>query len=115
MPFTTKIGTPIEPRNLNRHFGSFRGRAEVRRDSLSRPAAFMRDPAYDQGVSIENNQDVLGHSSPTVTRRSMWMRREGSGKMRSTDVDSCSMSSRPGSTAGVAEIKKPAPRWGNRL
>jgi hypothetical protein len=25
-------------------------------------------PVYDQGVSIENIQDVLGHSSPTITK-----------------------------------------------
>jgi integrase len=37
------------------------------------PTAFDRvrttlSTSYDQGVSIENIQDVLGHSSPTVTK-----------------------------------------------
>jgi integrase len=51
--FTTKLGTPIEPRNLNRFH------------DLRHSCASL---LYDQGVPIENIQDVLGHSSPSVTK-----------------------------------------------
>ncbi|MFG3700846.1 tyrosine-type recombinase/integrase [Micromonospora sp. NPDC047620] len=45
--FTTRIGTPVEPRNINRHFEQLCERAGVRRIRV---------------------HDVLGHSSPTVTK-----------------------------------------------
>lgn len=66
--FTTKIGTPVEPRNMNRHFEKLCERAGVPRirfhDLRHSCAALL----YEQGVPIENIQDVLGHSSPTVTK-----------------------------------------------
>jgi integrase len=68
MLFTTKIGAPIEPRNLNRHFDSLCARAEVRRIRFHDLRHSCATLLYDQGVSIENIQDVLGHSSPTVTK-----------------------------------------------
>lgn len=66
--FTTKIGTPVEPRNLNRHFEQLCERAGVRRirvDDLRHSCATL---PYDPGVPLERIQDVLGHSSPTVTK-----------------------------------------------
>ena len=68
MVFATYIGTPIEPRNLNRHFDKLCERAGVRRirvHDLRRSCATL---LYDQGVSIEHIQDVLGHSSLTITK-----------------------------------------------
>lgn len=66
--FTTKIGTPIEPRNLNRHFERLCERAGVRRIRVHDLRHSCATLLYDQGVPIERIQDVLGHSSPTVTK-----------------------------------------------
>jgi integrase len=66
--FATRIGTPIEPRNLNRHFQRLCDRAGVRQirvHDLRRSCATL---LYDQGVPIERIQDILGHSSPTITK-----------------------------------------------
>lgn len=43
--FTTKIGTPIEARNINRHFDQLCERAGTR----ARPASFVRDAALRPG------------------------------------------------------------------
>lgn len=66
--FTTTIGTPIEPRNLNRHFDRLCERAGVRRIRFHDLRHSCATLLYEQGVPIENIQDVLGHSSPTVTK-----------------------------------------------
>lgn len=66
--FTTKIGTAIEPRNLNRHFVRLLDRAGLRRirfHDLRRSCATL---LYEQGVPIEKIQDILGHSSPSITK-----------------------------------------------
>jgi integrase len=68
MVFTTKIGTPIEPRNLNRHFDRLCEKAVVRRIRVHDLRHSCATLLYDQGVPIERIQDVLGHSSPTVTK-----------------------------------------------
>jgi integrase len=66
--FTTKIGTPIEPRNINRHFDQLCERAGVRRLRVHDLRHSCATLLYDQGVPLERIQDVLGHSSPTVTK-----------------------------------------------
>ncbi|MGH3489582.1 MAG: tyrosine-type recombinase/integrase [Actinopolymorphaceae bacterium] len=66
--FTTKIGTPIEPRNINRHFAKLCDRAGVRRIRFHDLRHSCATLLYEQGVPIENIQDVLGHSSPTITK-----------------------------------------------
>lgn len=66
--FTTAIGTPIEPRNLNRHFTSLLDRAGLRRIHFHDLRHSCASLLYDQGVTIENIQDVLGHSSPAITK-----------------------------------------------
>ncbi|HEX6500092.1 MAG TPA: site-specific integrase [Micromonosporaceae bacterium] len=68
MVFATKLGTPIEPRHLNRHFARLCERAAVRRIRFHDPRHSCATLLYDQGVPIENIQDVLGHSSPTITK-----------------------------------------------
>ncbi|MBB5871152.1 integrase [Allocatelliglobosispora scoriae] len=68
MVFTTKLGTPIEPRNLNRHFDQLCERAGVPRIRFHDLRHSCATILYDQGVPIENIQDVLGHSSPTITK-----------------------------------------------
>jgi integrase len=66
--FTTKIGTPIEPRNMNRHLDALCRQADVPRIRFHDLRHSCATLLYDQGVPIENIQDVLGHSSPTVTK-----------------------------------------------
>ncbi len=57
--FTTTIGTPIEPRNLNRHFVRLLGLAgpdRIQLHDLRHSCATLLD---EQGVPIEKIQDVL--------------------------------------------------------
>lgn len=61
-------GTPIEPRNLNRHFVRLLERAELRRIRFHDLRHSCATLLYEQGVPIEKIQDVLGHSSPTITK-----------------------------------------------
>jgi integrase len=41
---------------------------EIRKVGGSTPTLATPDDLYDRGVPIEQIQDVLGHSSPTVTK-----------------------------------------------
>jgi integrase len=66
--FTTRRGTLIEPRNMNRHLDTLCQRAGVPRIRFHDLRHSCATLLYDQGVPIENIQDVLGHSSPTVTK-----------------------------------------------
>ncbi|MEU7996166.1 tyrosine-type recombinase/integrase [Micromonospora sp. NPDC049060] len=66
--FTTGIGTPIEPRNLNRHFVRLLDGAGLRRVRFHDLRHSCATLLYEQGVPIEKIQDVLGHSSPTITK-----------------------------------------------
>jgi integrase len=66
--FATRRGTPIEPRNLNRHLDLACERAGVPRIRFHDLRHSCASLLYDQGVPIENIQDVLGHSSPSVTK-----------------------------------------------
>ncbi|WP_372495080.1 tyrosine-type recombinase/integrase [Micromonospora phytophila] len=66
--FTTGIGTPIEPRNLNRHFERLLDRAGLRRIRFHDLRHSCATLLYEQGVPIEKIQDILGHSSPTITK-----------------------------------------------
>lgn len=66
--FTTGIGTPIEPRNLNRHFVRLLDAAGLRRVRFHDLRHSCATLLYEQGVPIEKIQDVLGHSSPTITK-----------------------------------------------
>ncbi|MGC9670502.1 site-specific integrase [Planosporangium sp. 12N6] len=67
--FTTTIGTPIEPRNLNRHLYRLLGRASLRHVRFHDLRRSFATLLYEQGVPIEKIQDVLGHSSPTITKQ----------------------------------------------
>jgi integrase len=66
--FTTSIGTAIEPRNLNRHFTRLLDRAGLRRIRFHDLRHSCATLLYEQGVEIEKIQDILGHSSPTITK-----------------------------------------------
>jgi integrase len=66
--FTTGVGTPIEPRNINRHFARLTALAGVRTIRFHDLRHSCATLLYEQGVSVDNIQDVLGHSSPTITK-----------------------------------------------
>ena len=66
--FTSSIGTPIEPRNLNRHFVGLLDRAGLRRIRFHDLRHSCATLLYEQGVEINKIQDILGHSSPTITK-----------------------------------------------
>ena len=66
--FTTSLGTPVEPRDVNRHFESWCELAAVRRircHDLRHSGASL---LYSLGVPLDQIQDVLDHSSPVTTK-----------------------------------------------
>jgi integrase len=121
MVFTTNLGTPIEPRNLNRHLDKLCEKAGVRRIRFHDLRHSCATLLYDQRVSIENIQDVLGHSSPTITK-TIYVDATGrssgtpsTGSASSSRIRSRADVSRPlGSNAGVNTIKGRHPDLGNR-
>lgn len=65
--FPSSVGTPMEPRNLNRHFHALCHRAGIdpgRLHNLRHTAASL---LLAQGVPMKVVQEVLGHSSMQVT------------------------------------------------
>jgi integrase len=65
--FTTRNGTPIEPRNLNRSFASLLNRAglrQVRFHDLRHTCASL---LHERGEDARTIMEVLGHSSIRVT------------------------------------------------
>ncbi|GAB7032104.1 site-specific integrase [Streptomyces sp. NPDC021749] len=65
--FTTKNGTPIEPRNLNRSFEALCARAEVRRVRFHDLRHTCASLLHEQGADARMIMEVLGHSSIRVT------------------------------------------------
>ncbi|MCI3227062.1 tyrosine-type recombinase/integrase [Streptomyces sp. NP-1717] len=65
--FTTKNGTPIEPRNLNRSFEALCGRAGVRKVRFHDLRHTCASLLHEQGADARMIMEVLGHSSIRVT------------------------------------------------
>jgi integrase len=65
--FTTRLGTPIEPRNINREFDKLCAGAELRRIRFHDLRHSCATLLYAQGVEPGTIKEVLGHSSITVT------------------------------------------------
>ncbi|WP_258044140.1 tyrosine-type recombinase/integrase [Streptomyces sp. SM11] len=65
--FTTKNGTPIEPRNLNRSFEALSVRAGVRKVRFHDPRHTCASLFHEQGSDARMIMEVLGHSSIRVT------------------------------------------------
>lgn len=65
--FTTKNGTPIEPRNLNRSFETLCGRAGVRKVRFHDLRHTCASLLHEQGADARMIMEVLGHSSIRVT------------------------------------------------
>lgn len=65
--FTTKNGTPIEPRNMNRSFEALSIRAGVRKVRLHDLRHTCASLLHEQGADARMIMEVLGHSSIRVT------------------------------------------------
>ncbi len=66
--FTTLRGAPIQPANVNKLFGALCDQAGVRRIRFHDLRHSCATLLYELGVPIENIQDILGHSSPVITK-----------------------------------------------
>jgi integrase len=67
--FTTKKGTPIEPRNLDRHFHAMREHAGLRHQRFHDLRHAAGSILIAQGVHSRVVQDILGHSTAAMTNR----------------------------------------------
>ncbi|MFF7388916.1 tyrosine recombinase XerC [Streptomyces scabiei] len=65
--FTTRNGTPIEPRNLNRSFEALSIRAGVRKVRFHDLRHTCASLLHEQGADARMIMEVLGHSSIRVT------------------------------------------------
>ncbi|MFE7707142.1 tyrosine recombinase XerC [Streptomyces sp. NPDC057486] len=65
--FTTRNGTPIEPRNLNRSFEALCVRASVRKVRFHDLRHTCASLLHEQGADARMIMEVLGHSSIRVT------------------------------------------------
>jgi integrase len=65
--FATAIGTPIEPRNLNRHFNALCDKAGIRRVRLHDLRHTCATLLLAQGVDGRTIMELLGHSAIAVT------------------------------------------------
>jgi integrase len=65
--FTTSIGTPIEPRNLSRHFEALRDRAAVRKVRFHDLRHSCASLLFELGVPLRMVMEILGHSQMSTT------------------------------------------------
>jgi integrase len=65
--FTTSIGTPIEPRNLSRHFEALRDSAGVRRVRFHDLRHSCASLLFELGVPLRMVMEILGHSQISTT------------------------------------------------
>lgn len=65
--FTTKNGTPVEPRNLNRSFEALCARAGIRKVRFHDLRHTCASLLHEQGADARTIMEVLGHSSIRVT------------------------------------------------
>jgi integrase len=66
--FTTLRGALIQPANVNKLFGALSDQAGVRRIRFHNLRHSCATLLYELGLPIENIQDILGHSSPVITK-----------------------------------------------
>jgi integrase len=65
--FTTRNGTPVEPRNLNRSFEALSIRAGIRKVRFHDLRHTCASLLHEQGADARMIMEVLGHSSIRVT------------------------------------------------
>jgi integrase len=66
--FTTMIGTPIEPRNINRHLDKLCSSTSIRRIRFHDLRHSCASLLWSQGVPLEQIQDILGHEDLRTTK-----------------------------------------------
>jgi integrase len=66
--FKTATGSLLEPSNVNKAFAELSAAAGVRRIRFHDLRHSCATLLYELGVPIENIQDVLGHSTPVITK-----------------------------------------------
>ncbi len=66
--FGASTGRPLDPANVNKAFAGLIAEAGVPRIRFHDLRHSCATLLYELGVSIENIQDVLGHSTPVVTK-----------------------------------------------
>ena len=66
--FTTTTGSLLKPSNVNKAFAELSAAAGVRRIRFHDLRHSCATLLYELGVPIENIQDVLGHSTPVITK-----------------------------------------------
>jgi integrase len=65
--FATSIGTPIEPRNLSRHFEALRDRAKLRKVRFHDLRHGCASLLFELGVPLRMVMEILGHSQISTT------------------------------------------------
>jgi integrase len=65
--FATSIGTPIEPRNLSRHFEALRERAKLRKVRFHDLRHGCASLLFELGVPLRMVMEILGHSQISTT------------------------------------------------
>ena len=65
--FTTRKGTPLEPRNINRTFDALLKRAGIKRIRFHDLRYSCATLLFAQGVDLQTIRDLLGHSPIGVT------------------------------------------------
>lgn len=65
--FTTQIGTPLDPRNMQRTFHTIRKQAGINHISIHSLRHTFASRGLENGVDLKVMQDLLGHSSIKMT------------------------------------------------
>jgi integrase len=66
--FTTSLGTPFEPRNINRRFDRLCAASGVRRIRFHDLRHSCASLLWSQGVPLAQIQDILGREDPRTTK-----------------------------------------------
>ncbi len=65
--FTTKLGTPLDPRNMQRTFHNIRKKANIDYMSIHALRHTFASRGLENGIDLKVMQDLLGHSSIKMT------------------------------------------------
>ncbi len=65
--FTTQVGTPLDPRNMQRTFHNIRKKANINHMSIHSLRHTFASRGLENGVDLKVMQDLLGHSSIKIT------------------------------------------------
>lgn len=65
--FTTQVGTPLDPRNMQRTFHNIRKKANINKVSIHSLRHTFASRGLENGVDLKVMQELLGHSSIKMT------------------------------------------------